>query len=85
MSNLEFISVLKRMDSLITNRSTGAPENFASRLRLSERTLFNYLSVMKALGAPIVYSRQLESYLYSAEGRFIFEFKKLSGSEYAFR
>ena len=72
------------MDLLIRKRSTGNPEDFAARLSVSERSLYNYLTAMRELGAPICYSRVLGSYYYRTDGKFTFEFKKVSEPEYAF-
>lgn len=76
MSTTDYFKVLKRMDRLIYLKATGSPEDFASRLAVSKRSLFNYLSVMKELGAPIRYSRNFESYIYNSDGRFVLEFEK---------
>ena len=63
---------------MIRSRSTGNPEDFAARLCLSERTLYNYISLLKGLGAPIAYSRSCQSYIYTAEGGFKFEFETIA-------
>ncbi len=76
MSTIEIISILKRMDQMIGRHSTGRPEDFASRLGISERTMYNYLEVMKELGAPILFSRCNNSYLYFEEGRIKLEYEK---------
>lgn len=83
MATAKFISLIQQMDQLIRTNSTGNPVVFASRLCMSERTLYNYLSLLKDHGAPIEYSRIRESYLYTFEGRFIFEFIKLGAKDYA--
>lgn len=83
MAKKDFIQTLQRMDSMIRMRSTGSPEDFACRLSISERSLYNYLAVMRELGAPLEYSRIHESYLYREEGRFIFKFNKLAEPDYA--
>ncbi|MEX0982754.1 MAG: hypothetical protein WD577_11685 [Bacteroidales bacterium] len=83
MAQKDFIHVLARMDKMIRMRSTGSPEDFAGRLYISERSLYNYLAVMKELGAPLRYSRISESYFYSDEGRFVFEFEKQFDLNYA--
>lgn len=80
---MEFIRIIQRMDRLIQLKSTGSPEDFASRLSISERSLYNYLGVMKELGAPLRYSRIYGSYEYLEKGRFLFEFKKQLEPEYA--
>jgi len=83
MATAEYIKLLKRMDKMIRSRFTGSPENFARRLDISERTLYNYISVMKELGAPIRYSRYSESYIYIEDGGLIMEFEKTSNIEHA--
>jgi hypothetical protein len=83
MKKKDFIIVLARMDRMIRMRSTGSPVDFAGRLLISERSLYNYLSLMKELGAPLQYSRTSESYFYEDEGRFVFEFKKQVNPNYA--
>ena len=83
MATADYIRVLKRMDQMIRSRSTGTPEDFARRLAISERSLYNYLSVMKDLGAPIRYSRFSESYIYIEDGGFVMEFEKSDELEYA--
>ena len=83
MVNLGNIEILKRMDQLIRMKSTGGPEDFAGRLYLSERSLYNYIRIMKSLGAPIRYSRAEGSYVYDEAGRFVIEFKQPAELEYA--
>lgn len=63
------IEKLKQMDFLIRTCSTGQPADFACRLGVSTRTLFNYLSYMKMqLGAPIEYCEHFISYRYTQQG-----------------
>lgn len=76
MSTRKIIEILRRMDQMIILRSTGSPEDFASRLGVSERTMYNYLSLLKELGAPIRYSSRKESYVYVEDGRIRLEYKK---------
>ena len=76
MSTMEIITILKRMDQMIGRRSTGGPENFARRLGVSERTMYNYLDVLKGLGATIHFSRCSNSYLYIEEGRLRLGYEK---------
>jgi len=83
MVNTGTIEILKRMDRMIRMKSTGAPGDFAGRLYLSERSLYNYISAMKSLGAPIRYSRTECSYVYDEAGRFVIEFKQPADLQYA--
>ncbi|MDF1570022.1 MAG: hypothetical protein P1P82_00175 [Bacteroidales bacterium] len=83
MVNSGTIEILKRMDQMIRTKSTGAPGDFAGRLYVSERSMYNYIGLMKALGAPIRYSRTERSYVYEEAGRFVIEFKQPADLEYA--
>lgn len=65
---------LRRLDELIRTKGTGAPKQLARRLGISERSLFEYISLMKELGAPIRYSRSTQSYWYEGDGRFFVGF-----------
>ena len=45
---------------------TGSPRDLASKLSLSERTVYNYIAFMREeLKASIVYNYQKESYVYT--------------------
>ena len=63
------MSVLSRMDQLIRFRQTGTPEEFANRLGISVRTLYNYMNILRDLGADIQYNMFSTSYEYSSEIR----------------
>lgn len=50
---------------------TGSPKTLASKLSISERSVYNYISFMKQeLHAPIVYDYNKLSYIYSEEWDF---------------
>jgi predicted DNA-binding transcriptional regulator YafY len=42
---------------------------------ISERSLYEYLKVLKELGAPIKFSRQDHSYYYEIDGQFHISFQ----------
>ncbi|MBC9912696.1 HTH domain-containing protein [Chitinophaga varians] len=67
---------LQTIDYLIWIKGTGKPAQLAKRLRISERTLYEFLKMMKELGAPIEYDRYKESYYYSEKGGFNIRFSK---------
>ncbi|HVI46789.1 MAG TPA: HTH domain-containing protein [Chitinophaga sp.] len=67
---------LQTIDYLIRIKGTGKPAQLAKRLRISERTLYEFLKMMKELGAPIEYDRYKESYYYSEKGGFNIRFSK---------
>ncbi len=70
MNSLKVINRLKRVDLLITLKSTGTPIEFAEKLSLSVSRLYDILFEMKELGAPIKYSRTCRTYYYKKRGNF---------------
>ncbi|MFM2285060.1 MAG: hypothetical protein RLZZ543_557 [Bacteroidota bacterium] len=63
------LNKIERMDLLIRTNATGSPTDFAQRMGMSTRTLFNYINFMKTqLRAPIEYSNTLQSYFYKERG-----------------
>lgn len=65
----KYIERLKFLHDLIGRRSTGRPEELASRIGVSKRMIFEYLNELKAFGAPIAYSRKFNSYFYTCKWR----------------
>ncbi|UTW60625.1 hypothetical protein KFE98_11230 [bacterium SCSIO 12741] len=63
---------LHRIDDLIARRATGNPEEFAQKLGVSKRRLFELLNEIKGYGVEIEYNPMRESYIYS-EGGPLFE------------
>lgn len=66
---------LKRIDHLISIKGTGNPAELAARLKMSERNLYQYIKLMKDLGAPIRFDRYRETYYYHEDGQFIISFQ----------
>jgi predicted DNA-binding transcriptional regulator YafY len=71
-----FIQKINELDGLIRKGSTGSPANLAGKIGISERTVYDYLKLMKEMGAPITYSRTKTSYLYEQDGRFHIRFQE---------
>ena len=71
MTFLEQIALFKRLDGLIRRKSTGTPEQLASRLEISRASVFRYINELKGVGAPIQYCKVRQSYYY--EGHFELE------------
>lgn len=69
---------LDHLNDLIKKKSTGPPEQLARKLKVSERTIFEYVEILRSLGAEIKYSRDRQSYYYPVDGTFDFQFKKAS-------
>jgi predicted DNA-binding transcriptional regulator YafY len=64
------IEFLKRVDQFIRLRATGTPNEFAQKLSVSERTLYNYLNWVKTyIEAPIEYCKKSKTYYYAENGR----------------
>ncbi|WP_175634238.1 HTH domain-containing protein [Pedobacter ghigonis] len=64
MKLLEYIDRIKIMHKLIRESRTGTPDNLARRLSISTSRLYVVLDELKLMGAPIEYSRQLQTYYY---------------------
>jgi hypothetical protein len=69
-----YLNLLLQLDLFIRQKGTGVPREFARKMGISERSLFEYLKVLKDLGAPIKWSRVERSYYYSVEGKFYIRF-----------
>ena len=67
---------VETIDRLIRIKGTGPPKQFAQKLDIGERTLFEIINLMKELGAPIKYCKGRQSYYYEHEGRFCLKFLK---------
>ncbi|WP_293309193.1 HTH domain-containing protein [Pedobacter sp. UBA5917] len=65
MKLLEYIDRIKIIHKLIRESRTGTPENLAQRLSISTSRLYVVLDELKLMGAPIEYSRQLQTYYYT--------------------
>ena len=73
------IRLIIRIHQLILDERTGKPKDLASRLGISERSIYNYISYMKYdLNAPITYGTIKQSYYYSSECDLNFIVKDLS-------
>ena len=70
MAIQNYFERLRQMDRLIRRKATGSPKQFAQKLGISERTLYEYLSLMKIEGAQIEYSAEKQSYYYMLNGYF---------------
>jgi hypothetical protein len=57
------------MDYYIRTRNTGSPGEFAAKMGISERSLYEYINILKELGAPVAFSFHENSYIYYEEGK----------------
>ena len=61
---------ISRIDRLIRLKATGSPANLALRLEISESGLYRYIGYMRLMGAPIIFSKSCNSYVYADNGKF---------------
>lgn len=69
---------LIRLDYFIHIKATGTPKQLAAKLNIGERSVRGYISVLKELGAPIIYCRKRNTYYYQEEGRFYCKFLNIN-------
>jgi transcriptional antiterminator len=61
---------------LIRKQRTGKPKVLASRIGISERTVYHYISFIKTeLKAPVKWDTMRESYVYETNGKLHFEWQ----------
>jgi len=58
------IERIQRLHKYIMLQKTGTPDEFASRLHISRRQLYNILDELRDLGAVIEYSRSRYTFYY---------------------
>jgi predicted transcriptional regulator len=67
------IRIIIRLNELIANEQTGRPRDLASKLGITERSVYNYISFMKKeMKAPILYHPNRLSYIYNDDCDFKF-------------
>ena len=70
------IRIIIQLDNLIVKEMTGSPKQLASKLFITERSVYNYIAFMKQeLKAPIKYNYQRLSYIYNEDWDFKFNKK----------
>ena len=70
-------AIVEQMDHLIRIKKTGNPTAFAQKLEIGRSTLFEYLDIMRALGARISYDKYRQTYYYENNGMFDFHFQEI--------
>ncbi len=71
-----YFNRLEYLNQLIKRKSTGSPLELAQKMNVSERTTFYYIDTLKSLGADVRFCRTKNSYYYTVDGTFDFQFKK---------
>ena len=64
MTLFQQIERMKYIHHLIRTQATGEPDNFAEKLNLSRRQLYNILGALQDFGAEIKYSRMQQTFYY---------------------
>lgn len=64
MALFDIINRAERIHRLIRSESTGSPSQFARKLGISRRQLYNLLDEFKDFGAEIKYDRSKRSFYY---------------------
>ncbi|HKR03115.1 MAG TPA: DNA-binding protein [Bacteroidia bacterium] len=72
MSYFEFIDRVKRTDYYIRSEATGNAVEFATKLGVSRRSVFDYLNVIKAKGAEICFDKRRKTFYYKKPFRLNF-------------
>jgi transcriptional antiterminator len=68
------IRIIKKLHEYIKLEQTGSPKELALKLGVSERTIYNYISYMKAeMNAPIIFDNQKRNYFYKRTCLLIFK------------
>ena len=70
------LNLILKLNYLIKSKSTGTPKELAEKLEISERSLYDYISLLKQFQAPIKYSKIMRTYYYIEKGDFEIGFKK---------
>lgn len=70
-----YLYAMRKLHQVISAGQTGTPEQLAEWLGVSVSTLYNYLNIMKDVGAPIIYDRKAKTYRYQVPVDFVFGFK----------
>jgi predicted DNA-binding transcriptional regulator YafY len=74
MPAMKYINKILRINTLVKLRATGSPRELAYKLGISERSVYEYISNMKELGAPIAFSYSHNSYIYYKDGDLVIGF-----------
>ena len=68
------IRIIKKLHEHILTERTGSPKELAEKLKVSERTVYSYISYMRMeMNAPIIFDNQKGNYFYERECELSFE------------
>jgi hypothetical protein len=66
MKLFQYLDRIDMMNKLMTQRRTGSPLEFATRLGVSRTSLYEMIDELKSKDAPIVYSKSIRTFYYSS-------------------
>jgi transcriptional antiterminator len=84
MVTLKYIERLRRMDQLIRQQCTGNSDEFAERMGVSRRQLYNLIEELKDFGLPISFNRSSRTFFYinNCKLEINIEIKELDRTDY---
>ena len=65
MKTIKQLEQLRKAHQLIKQENTGTPSEFANKLNISNRQIYNITDYLKEIDAPIEYNRKTETYYYT--------------------
>ena len=75
MKEFENKEFYERIDQLIRMRMSGAPNEFANKLGISESHLYRILNNLKEkANCPIIFDKGRNSYIYEHDGKLVIKF-----------
>ena len=78
MNTTEIIHLLNKINELIQSEKSLTPIDFCNKLAISERQFYEYINMMKKLGAPVRFDRKLKRYVYTKPGSLSIAFQRTS-------
>ncbi len=72
------IQNLKLVANLVENQSTGTPNDLANRLGVTDRTIRNYIKLLRGMGGDIAYSLSFQTYYLKTPAIFRFGFEPIA-------
>jgi hypothetical protein len=69
MAFIEQLQRLQRMDGLIHRKGTGTAQELGSLVGIARSNVFNYLDILRSLGAEIDYCEFRKTYFYANNTR----------------
>ena len=80
MKLIEYMERINLLNKLVKEKKTGTLNELSKRMKLSKSRMCRVMDDLKLKGAPIAYSRKLNSYVYTCNYniKVEIEFKKLS-------